>query len=253
MQVTVVSQQLTSLIARHSTTTTAPTKKPAPPAATAKPAHAATAATPASTAAAAPKKPTNATAVWNPVVSRRTKRKQQAYPPAERRIVVQLVEAPNDAQKAADTALRTVNRALVGQPDVSVPPLYTTYVSRTNALVFTAGPDTVAATTSRSSALSAMLWLRSRPFLRMSASYGPATWYTGSPPPPRPTTLAKRSSGCIQLQSWLRHPDDLPPPRTDEKRPPPPWSSPLSATPSYPRCFCSTASATFASTFRSTT
>jgi pyruvate/2-oxoglutarate dehydrogenase complex dihydrolipoamide acyltransferase (E2) component len=131
---------LTSLIARHSTTTTAPTKKPAPPAATAKPAHAATAATPASTAAAAPKKPTNATAVWNPVVSRRTNRNQQVYPPAERRIVVQLVEAPNDAQKAADTALRTINRALVGQPDVTVPPLYTTYVSRTNALVFTAGP-----------------------------------------------------------------------------------------------------------------
>jgi hypothetical protein len=137
-QVTAVSQQLTSLTARHSTTAAAPTKKPAPPAATtAKPARAATAAK----AAPAPTKPAeNVDSAWNPVVSKKTKRRQQAYPPAERRIVVQLAEAPNDAQKAADTALRTVNRALVGHPDVTVPPLYTAYVSRTNALVFTAGP-----------------------------------------------------------------------------------------------------------------
>jgi hypothetical protein len=36
--------------------------------------------------------------------------------------------------------LRTVNRALLRHPDVTVPPLYTAYVSRSNALVFTAGP-----------------------------------------------------------------------------------------------------------------
>jgi hypothetical protein len=96
-------------------------------------------------ATAAPTKAAPATAAenndaWNPVVSKKTKRRQQIYPPAERRIVVQLAEAPNDAQKAADTALRTVNRALVGHPGVTVPPLYIAYVSRTNALVFTAGP-----------------------------------------------------------------------------------------------------------------
>jgi hypothetical protein len=82
----------------------------------------------------------NVDSAWKPVVSRKTKRRQHIYPPAERRIVVQLAEASNDAQKAADTALRTVNRALVVHPDVTVPPLYTAYVSRTNALVFTAGP-----------------------------------------------------------------------------------------------------------------
>jgi hypothetical protein len=75
-QVTAVSQQLTSLTARHSTTA-APTKKPAPAATTAKPASA---------AAATPAKPTTATAAqnldaWNPVVSKKTKRRQQIYPP----------------------------------------------------------------------------------------------------------------------------------------------------------------------------
>jgi hypothetical protein len=138
-QVTAVSQQLTSLTARHSTAA-APTKKPTlTPAAT--PAKAARAAT-AAKAAPAPTKPAeNVDSAWKPVVSRQTKRRQNAYPPAERCIVVQLGEAPSDAQKAADTALRTVNRALVGHPNVTVPPLYTAYVSRTNALVFTAGPQ----------------------------------------------------------------------------------------------------------------
>jgi hypothetical protein len=125
---------LTSLTARHSTTTAAPTKKPAPAATTAKPARAAP------TKPAPAKAAENVDSAWKPVVSRQTKRRQQIYLPAERRIVVQLAEAPNDAQKAADTALRTVNRALVGHPDVTVPPLFTAYVSRTNALVFTAGP-----------------------------------------------------------------------------------------------------------------
>jgi hypothetical protein len=146
-QVTAVSQQLTSLTARHSTTAAAPTKKPAPPAATtANPARAATAKPAPAAATVTPAKPAlaaaaeNADSTWKPVVSRQTKRRQQAYPPAERRIVVQLAEAPNDTQKAADTALRIVNRALVGHPDVTGPPLYTAYVSRLNALVFTAGP-----------------------------------------------------------------------------------------------------------------
>jgi hypothetical protein len=139
-QVTAVSQQLSSLTARHSTTAAAaaPTKKiDSPAATTAKHARAATT-TPTKTTTATTSE--NADYAWKPVVSRQTKRRQQIYPPAERRIVVQLAEAPNDTQKAADTALRTVNRALVGPPDVTVPPLYTTYVSRSNALVFTAGP-----------------------------------------------------------------------------------------------------------------
>jgi hypothetical protein len=156
-QVTAVSQQLTSLTARHSTTAAAPTKKPAAPAATtakpappaattAKPARAATTAKPARAATTAPAKTTTATtaenadSAWKPVVSRQTKRRQQIYPPAERRIVVQLSEAPINAQLCADAGLRIVNRALVGHPDVTVPPLYTAYVSRSNALVLTAGP-----------------------------------------------------------------------------------------------------------------
>jgi hypothetical protein len=145
-QVSAVSQQLTSLTTRHSTTA-APTKKPAPPAATtAKPARAATTAKPARAATTAPSKTTTATtaenadSAWKPVVSRQTKRRQQIYPLAERRIVVQLSKAPTDAQLCADAALRIVNRALVGHPDVTVPPLYTAYVSRSNALVLTAGP-----------------------------------------------------------------------------------------------------------------
>jgi hypothetical protein len=147
-QVTAVSQQLTSLTARNSTSAAGSTTKSAPPAATtAKPARAPTAAKPAPTATTVtPAKPALAAAAetadskWKHVVSRQTKRRQQAYPAAERRIVVQLAEAPNDTQNSADTALRTVNRALVGHPDVTVPPLYTAYVSRSKALVFTAGP-----------------------------------------------------------------------------------------------------------------
>jgi hypothetical protein len=163
-QVSAVLQQLTSLTTRHSTTA-APTKKPAPPAATtakparaattakparaattAKPARAATTAKPAHAATTAPSKTTTATtaenadSAWKPVISRQTKRRQQIYPPAERRIVVQLSEAPTDTQLCADAALRIVNRALVGHPDVTVPPLYTAYVSQSNALVLTAGP-----------------------------------------------------------------------------------------------------------------
>jgi hypothetical protein len=81
------------------------------------------AATPTKPAATKPAE--NVDSAWKPVVSRQTKRRQQIYPPTERRIVVQLAEASNNAQKAADTALRTVNRALVGHPDITVPPLFT--------------------------------------------------------------------------------------------------------------------------------
>jgi hypothetical protein len=103
--VSAVSQQLTSLTARHSTTA-APTKKPAPTATTAKAVRAATAAK----STPAPVKPAeNVDSAWKPIVSRQTKRRQQIHPPTERRIVLQLAEAPNDAQEAADTALRTIN------------------------------------------------------------------------------------------------------------------------------------------------
>jgi hypothetical protein len=94
--VSAVAQQLTSLTARHSTTA-APTKKPTRAAAAAK-------LTP------APVKPAeNVDSAWKPVVSRQTKRRQQIHPPTERCIVLQLAEVPNDAQEAADTALRTIN------------------------------------------------------------------------------------------------------------------------------------------------
>jgi hypothetical protein len=45
-----------------------------------------------------------------------------------------------DTREAADAGLRDVNRALVAHPDVTVPPFYTAYFTRTNALVLTAGP-----------------------------------------------------------------------------------------------------------------
>jgi hypothetical protein len=145
-QVTADSQQLTSLTARHSTATpAAPTKKPALSAATAAKSTPAAAtklavAAAAKPATAAPTKATPATAAenvdaWNPVVSRRTKRRQQVYPPVEHRIVVKLSAAPDDAQKCTDTVLRTVIQALVGHLDVTVPPLYTAYISRSNAVI----------------------------------------------------------------------------------------------------------------------
>jgi hypothetical protein len=136
-QVTAVSQQLTSLTARHSTAAAAPTTKPAPAATTKKPAPtAATTAKPAPAAAAETADPE-----WNPVVSRRTKRKQQTYPPVERRIIVQFPKDLEfiDTRTTADAGLRDVNRTLVAHPDVTVPPFYTAHITRTNALVLTAG------------------------------------------------------------------------------------------------------------------
>jgi hypothetical protein len=136
-QVTAVSQQLTSLTTRHSTAAAAPTTKPAPAATTKKPAL--TAATPAKPAPAAAAE--TADPKWNPVVSRRTKRKQ-TYPPVERRIIVQFPKDLEfiDTRRAADISLRDVNRTLVAHPDVTVPPFYTAHTTRTNALVLTAGP-----------------------------------------------------------------------------------------------------------------
>jgi hypothetical protein len=78
-------------------------------------------------------------------VERRAKKqskakKPQSYPLVERRIIIQIAERFHDIQLGAELALRDVNRTLVKHPDVTVPPFYTAYITRTNALVLTAGP-----------------------------------------------------------------------------------------------------------------
>jgi hypothetical protein len=243
-QVTAVSQELTSLTARHSTAA----------ATTAKPARAATAAKSApAPAKPAPAKPEeNVDSAWKPVVSRQTKKRQQIYPPAERLIVVQLAEVPNDAQKAADTALRTVNRALVGHPDVTVPPLYTAYVSRSNALVFTAGPR------NRGRDYEPFLGIIRNALAEIPAvsAHVSQQWtryiMNGIPTATTPEDARETSRCSTQLRSWPTRLDGSTPPRTDRTRPPPPWSSPSSA-PSLgtSRWGCSTGNAKCASTSRS--